>query len=119
MRNDSLAKAIAYLGAREVPGNPGFYASQNLLGIGWWTIPRDRVESLAVDILDPRVLSWPALDAAKMPAWWTPEQRFAWLNGAGNGERYSTEEEAFDHEWDQGAPERITADLETGAEVPA
>ena len=60
--------------------------------------------------------------ATAMPAWWSPEQRFAWrwINYV---QRFKTRKEAEAFETEAplhgGRVERITADLETGAEIPA
>ena len=86
--NDSLSKAIAYLGAVEVaPGTLAFRGHDGQYRI----------------INECRVLDYLGRAGAATtlaPLWWTPEQRIR-LSG------------------DPANPQRITANLETGAEVPA
>ena len=112
--NDSLAKAIAYLGAVEVA--PGRYAAKifDSSATGRWHLfPAERLKAIACDMDDPRVLWWPALRSVEMPAWWSPDQRFAWRDAKGFMYFHAERAKAYN------ATERITADLTTGAEVPA
>ena len=125
----ALERAITYLHAVEVA--PGWYAVQDrILRSTWYTVSADDLARVGhphgpasrFSLLEA---AW-ALDAqtlTEMPRWWRPERRFAWrivasVRGeeADPGARYTQEP--------SGAPlgyrfERITADLETGAEVPA
>lgn len=101
--NDSLAKAIAYLGAVEVA--PGRYAFR-AFGEGPWKIA-EHLETWPIN-----ENSSPAY-RVEMPAWWSPDQRFAWRDAKGFMYFHAERAKAYN------ATERITADLETGAEVPA
>lgn len=99
--NDSLAKAIAYLGAVEVA--PGRYAwHREPEPSGWYVGPESALYVPMLSLF------------AKMPAWWSPEQRFAWRMPDGRVVDLAT------HSFSEklGA-QRITADLKTGAEVAA
>jgi len=64
--------------------------------------------------------------ATLMPPWWSPSQRFAWRNvpnmdcrGNCNAEKRYLENPHDDFGVPAEFYERITADLETGAEIPA
>jgi len=92
----ALERAIAYLSAVEVA--PGRYAYQ-----------RDS-RYLVASTTDMVMMGAGSLSLGRvMPAWWQPQQRFAWRMTCGG-----------DHAGHpMGCSERITADLETGAEMPA
>ncbi len=148
--NDSLAKAVAYLGAVEVAKieravdylgateiEPDRYAYFELDDL-WHVVNGSKLEPLAItlrsvsgskaQIKAHRIWRAGHFDVT-MPAWWTPEQRFAWRiasNGpnvckADRSDRYGSEAAAKReaHFIGGAAVERITANLETGAEVPA
>jgi hypothetical protein len=91
-QKDSLAKAIADLGAVEVA--PGRYAFKGVNGYGEprWLI------GTAEQISDPDDM--PIIETV-MPAWWSPSSRetYVWPDGF--------------------TVKRITADLSSGEEVPA
>jgi hypothetical protein len=117
--NDSLSKAIAYLGAVEVA--PGRIAVPEN---GRWFImnPHD-VLIIAQD--RPDVFTGTSI---RMPAWFSPEQRFAWrfipagaaVAGNDGAGVYTTQAEAERKKlFADDRIERITADLETGEEVQA
>lgn len=125
--NDSLSKAVADLGAKEVA--PGKVAIQNKCDLGsfpsgtWYVFP--------LSVISQPGPIWFG-NGVPMPAWWNPEQRFAWALDRKTGNK----REAFDGTQDEGIKalsrlachitnglprgrKRITADLTTGAEVPA
>jgi hypothetical protein len=104
-QSDTLQHAIEALGAVEVA--PGRYAIiRKYLG-GYetmrWNEAKRSFEHLAV-----------------MPAWWTPERRYAWRVDGANGESWRIAEDDYrQFGMPRGATsQRITADLETGEEVP-
>ena len=126
--NDSLAKAVACLGAVEVA--PGQYAVPR--GVNPWACCP--TAALAAFDSYPDFSAWYEArgDVADAPSWWSPEQRFAWALDRKTGNK----REAFDGTQDEGIKalsrlachitnglprgrKRITADLTTGAEVPA
>lgn len=119
MTNDSLAKAITYLGAVEVA--PEKAAVKH--GDHWYIAPSSDLDEYAN--ADHRSRAFIAATWKILPAWWSLEQRFAWRNLDGehdNGERYTSFADARnDAAFDASRPltSRITADLDTGAEVPA
>ncbi len=106
---DALARAIAYLGAVEVA--PDKFAVKTPGG-------RYRVFSATNLLLLPQSHDTdsgsgvPWMRGPLMPPLWTPERRFAWRYHDGETVPYI---DGFDD--DSGA--RITADLNTGKEVPA
>jgi len=115
--NDSLTKAIALLGAVEVA--PGRYAWQPPIG-GWtWNI------CTTEDLLS----GWPSrsgeIFGVPMPSWWSPSHRFAWLgpvdslHPADRGDRHLYVSSPASRDESVSRYQRITASLETGAEVPA
>ena len=117
--NDTLTRAIEYLGAVEVA--PGRYAWQPN-GDEWrvWRVVD------AETLLD--LAAWVGLDPFRcghaMPTWWSPERRLAWrLVGDPTDTRYETKQDALADLRGIGAIgatiERITADLNTGDEVSA
>jgi hypothetical protein len=126
--NDSLAKAISYLNAQEVA--PGRYAIPSKSGKAWFTTNTDGVIA-AADESDVRLS---VHRYQKMPAWWTPEQTFAYrLNSYGESsygpwtdaakakrgatiDDLASQLKAF---IDAKNCDRITADLNTGEEIPA
>jgi hypothetical protein len=131
MANESLSRAIDYLGAVEVA--PGRYARQECASVPWEIIP----EHVLIAVPAERIARFGTSKRAEygiatMPAWWSPDSRFAWklIYGAQcqdvDNRRFRFKHEAFDgmhnytksyasHIW----PKRITADLETGQEVSA
>lgn len=140
MTNASLSKAIAYLGAVEV--TPGRYAFTMLRRdhadwrnftacvsrYEWFTVSAD-----ALAVYSSQEYSeayWLQAYAKPMPAWWSPEQRIMLRCPSCRGliSRWPKEDawkvDRCEHcdniliEPDAGY-ERITADLQTGAEVPA
>ena len=120
--NDSLAKAIAYIGAVEVA--PGRYAFR-AFGEGPWKIA-EHLETWPIN-----ENSSPAY-RVEMPAWWSPNQRFAWRETQSAYRGAVKDKEGglvliaspdFDADnvtrlrpphW-----RRITASLQDGSEVPA
>ena len=134
-QESALASAVAYLGAVEVA--PGRYAFPSKVAPRWFTCdlanialcepaagvyfaPIDKGDSFFGCKLTPCVL---------MPPWWRPDSRFAWrvVRRPLNKQprvlfTVRTEEEArrLAHSSDNlRHVERITADLNTGEEVPA
>lgn len=113
--NDSLSKAIAYLGAVEVA--PGRYAWHVPIGGTWNVCTADDLLAGFTDAGE--------IFGVPMPAWWEPNQRFArrCTGGGVAGMRCGAIVSAFmgcgRFKYCAGYYERITADLETGAEVPA
>jgi hypothetical protein len=105
MKNDALSKAVAYLGAVEVA--PNKYALT--WGKRWYVTDAEGVELTRLLGGGEMIASIPT----KMPAWWTPEQRFAWRDAKGFMYFHAERAKAYN------ATERITADLVSGAEVPA
>lgn len=112
MMNDFLAKAVAALGAVEVaPGRFAFRA----FGEGPWKIA-EHLETWPIN-----ENSSPAY-RVEMPAWWSPNQRFAVVYAgpitAGQMTRaFASVKEALAYK--AFSDDRIiTADLETGAEMP-
>ena len=106
---DSLARAIDYLGAVVVA--PGRVAWKEDDADNFYTVAP--LSAMQFDNSDE-----PMVDPDKlttMPSWWSPEQRFA-LDEGPMVHVYATAEKARAN-----APESrvITADLETGAEIPA
>ena len=109
---DSLTKAIAYLGAVEVA--PGRYAFR-ISGQNWFVSTTNALEYYFAGFAsDGERLEYlqARCETARMPIWWTPDQRFAWRSIV-DGSFWK------DPGNDTNVRERIAADLETGAEVPA
>lgn len=135
MTNDTLVKAIAYLGAVEVA--PGLYARCEAPG----SVPFEIIpEAILREYTPERIARFGNRDRqfcgiVTMPSWWTPSQQFAWRawmledvsgpNEIGSMRRRDLGTfSAFDDEVrpliERGAHwQRITANLETGEEVPA
>lgn len=132
--NDALARAIEYLGAVEVA--PGKYVVAQGLDRRNWVVPARALETWwnryhyalgePTDSCPPPVTAvclytdeLPVL----MPAWWSPEQRFATVydDPALDPEPtpYATLAEARSATVRTGIRHAITASLETGEEVPA
>ena len=121
MTNDSLSKAIAYLGAIEVA--PGRYAIKSPTAGTWMITSADGLAA----IHDAKA---PVGKYQIMPAWWSPEQRIMLRCPSCRGliSRWPKEDawkvDRCEHcdniliEPDAGY-ERITADLATGEEIPA
>jgi hypothetical protein len=122
--NDSPVKAIAHIGAVEV--SPGRYAFEHRVWLS--DAHGDEAFYYLVDekgLKDERAFAHPSSQlffewlrqytVRVQPSWWTPEQRFAYR--APNGAIFS----AIPYYVGYAAKyyERITADLETGAEVQA
>ena len=118
---DSLARAIEYLGAVEVA--PGRYAVKD--GERYLVIDESDVPGLAFEFETGEPDPDACAQVTEMPSWWSPEQRFAWRNYIGANrwattvERVESVPSAGDNPWPVLSRERITADLETGAEIPA
>lgn len=125
---NALQRAIDYLGAVKVA--PGRYAYRSDDVKSWCIATAAMLENLseAKQGRGPRPNLKPFCDAI-MPPWWSPEARFAWRI-AGNGpnvtkadraDRFGSERaaKAEAHFIGGAAVERITADLETGEEIPA
>lgn len=123
--SDPLARAIAYLGAVEVA--PGFYAyDDGRGGMDWKAYSvadtfamRDLGANFDLRHKAASVGAWERMSKpSMMPAWWTPEKRFAWRYTdrvtIGAGLRYLQEPTRHREQF-----ERITADLTTGEEIPA
>jgi hypothetical protein len=125
--SEALAKAVQYLGAVEVaPGRYAFPARTTTKALegttkreAWHVTDANGVIGI---IVHAKALS--EAGAVAMPAWWSPEKRFAWrTNWEGFSER--TQALRFKSRGDAeryiegGDVERITADLETGDEVQA
>lgn len=121
----ALAKAIAYLGAVEVAqagdktaggsiAKTTIYAAKSPTSGTYLCTDAPGLVAMVDASAKPT-------DYAEMPSWWTPESRFAWRCGS---IAFETENAARLYRRDLW-PEldfpvtRITADLETGAEVPA
>lgn len=125
--NDSLQAAIGYCGNDQVDFARGDEAVKiertskwawPRIGGGWIIRFNDRHGDL-----------W----NVRMPSWWSPERQYAWrvFNGPGSAtygpwteqalaERFETKDDLFcEINAHDGDYERITADLETGEEVPA
>ena len=145
MTNDSLSKAIAYLGAvcvrtgitetiiggdgkgpnRTSELRPALYAYRDRNAERFYTIDRNALFDLqrrlnqtdsSASAVEDAYQDWcDATEATGLPTWWSPERRSAWRHGAsckpGPRTTFATNLEP--------SCERITADLETGAEVPA
>ena len=138
----ALERAITYLGAVEVA--PGRYAYRDDATHRYYVVTADVMERLP-QYLDAEDDSHTASHggysewcadhlSAAMPRWWRPEQRCAWRvvpaespnapdhddPGPLPDDRYPTLAQAEDAAADYGQIEyeRITADLETGAEAP-
>ena len=105
----ALERALDYLGAVEVA--PGRYAYQ-----------RDS-RYLVASTTDMVMMGAGSLSLGRvMPAWWRPERREAWrmtCDGGHVGARDASERFAAWPAEHLTCSERITADLETGDEVPA
>lgn len=103
---DNLQSAISYLGAVEVA--PGRYAFRDK--------QRDNIYMVVTEaMLSAHCSSW--RNGHWMPSWWTPEHRYASVDDDGN---YSAGTHDFCRYLTQvGGGRTITADLETGEEVPA
>jgi hypothetical protein len=131
-KNDSLSKAIAYLGAVEVIDTradsapdadyPTVYAFPSQLpDVAPWRIcdastlvmlheaHLHYAKSHAFDIFVART--------KKMPDWWTPEQR--WTYKCPDCGVYAGEDPDASKKCSGAAWKRITADLQTGAEISA
>ena len=126
----ALERAITYLGATEVA--PGRYAYRDDATHRYYVVTADVMERLPqyLDAEDDSHTAshggyseWCAdTQAVEMPAWWTPERREAWrmtCDGGHVGARDASERFAAWPAEHLTCSERITADLETGAEVPA
>ena len=124
MTNDSLAKAIAHLGAVEVaPGRYAWHTKRFPYTSGaWLTANSDYLLEVSYDGVEIHEKF-----ATLMPEWWTPGQRFASFDGdtlkaTGSSKTAATLCDTRAEAPIYGAPlpyRLITADLETGAEVPA
>lgn len=131
---DSLASAVARLGAVEVA--PGRYALRVELcphGCDEYhchdeptTCPgtNPRWVTMAERDLEPYKNGRRGVSYTAMPSWWRPDSRFAWRlpkgsYGVATDKRFKTRDEAEASAICGEIAERITADLETGAEVPA
>lgn len=119
MKNDSLQKAIAYLDAVEVA--PRKWAIQVDRGDGvkerWVIVGRNTLETMR------RYGFNTTRTGVLMPSWWTPESRFAWRVEMPSGKFYIEHNKPpKDAQYGKLRPPYIicvTADLETGEEVPA
>jgi len=83
--------------------------------------PRERAHAFGALVLETRNGYWFSANGSPMPSWWSPERRTAfYVVSAATGKRLSHvcagEPPPEAHESQRF--ERITADLETGAEVP-
>lgn len=129
MTNDALAKAIAYLDAVEVAppstepparGERAFtrYAVKSPNG-RWHTFCEATLAKFAEGPLNHfRYQVTIGRAFALMPSWWTPEQRFAWRSNV-TGFLLARNKDGSTRKRAPWTCYRITADLETGAEVPA
>lgn len=113
---DAFSTRAQHLGAVLVQGgDKPRYAWKDYLHDSWVTAtPKDIASGVIVGAATGKPwLEWPYRKslAVAMPDWWTPEDQFAWLK---DGFYYFHRERAEAY----GAA-RITADLTTGAEVPA
>jgi hypothetical protein len=134
-----LERAIVFLGAAQVaPAAPCthlaqcqdandcafvrrfayYYAPRE----AWQVVGRASLMSLAgVKEHDPG--EWEAISAKTMPPWWTPQKPIAWrVRGeqlGSDAETVTSLEVAIARERASWTVERITVDLETGAEVAA
>jgi len=133
----ALSKAIASLGAVEVA--PGRYAVRpDLLGDRWRFTSEQALRvlgsALTLATRDERSITsalWRehSGNLVYAPSWWSPEQRFAWKLTHGSSDvdnrRFESEGEAYHgmHSYTTTyargiSVERITADLESGEEIP-
>jgi hypothetical protein len=115
---DSLQQAISHLGAVEVA--PGRYAWQTKTQQTHWVVTSAKdLERLSAYLDHERAtdLDWLAQsDAVEMPAWWTPERRYAVISK--NGVTCPGPSKELCRA--SGACALVvTADLSTGEEVPA
>lgn len=106
--SDSLAKAIAYLGAVEVA--PGRYAMT--WGKRWYVTDAEGVELTRLLGGGEMIAHIPTV----MPSWWTPERRFALKF---NGKILCVGDKADILQIKGPRDILVTADLETGQEVEA
>jgi hypothetical protein len=120
--NDSLAKAVEYLSAVEVA--PGRFAFHDEVRGRWYVSLDDSPMIMVGQMLDTDVhvehmdMFWERTyrnDCVLMPLWWTPGQRTITRCTICGGRGKHT----VAHTGDLDTVERITADLNTGAEVPA
>jgi hypothetical protein len=118
VHNDSLAKAVAHLGAVEVA--PGRYAWKTERH--WYSEGAYSLETYGKENLIP--FDYAHKDFVRMPPWWTPQTQYAWRNYIGANrwvttvERVESVPSAGENPWPVLSRERITADLATGEEVP-
>lgn len=113
----ALQNAIDYLGAKEVA--PGYYAFLSPTLHRWCVFPatvfshEKNPDGFVLNVVD---------EASKpMPSWWTPEQRFAWRcidKVCAKVFLYPSATAGHDSVAGHYA-KRITADLNTGEEIPA
>jgi hypothetical protein len=118
MTNDSLAKAIDYLGAFEVAPGQYVFLYQGASKPRYYVFAAHELIALAEDTYGDLT---PMSAGLPMPAWWTPERKYATDLGDGERDTYLSREtaEAFCKQFHDENARIITADLETGAEVPA
>jgi hypothetical protein len=121
LETDALSQAIRYIGAEQVrPAHVALYAHYDHGTHRYYIVTEHDLATLggALALLIPTTHAdvysrWCAhTPAAEMPRWWTPERQYAYraLNSFGQWEVVSF---TAGHDL-----QRITADLETGAEVP-
>ena len=116
-----IQDAIDYLGAVEVA--PGRYAGRETDCL-WRVYDTSALTAITLNLTETGNIFGQHLPLHKiptMPAWWSPEQRFAWrykvVPHTGR-EMEGYENKRWPEPFDFGM-ERITADLETGEEVSA
>jgi hypothetical protein len=114
---DALANAIEHLGAVEVA--PGRYARREAPVVPYEIIS----EAILRQYAPEAIATFGHRDRqfcgiVTMPPWWTPEQRFAWRTSDGRRVVPDASQRTPGTMRKLGW-ERITADLQTGAEVPA
>lgn len=124
-KTDALTRAIEYLDAVEVA--PERYAFQIARGdeYPWYVATREqaqimceRYQALEGGGFYDRVSWVKEQGVLKMPRWWTPERRFAVMSGS-ERRAWPTRSEALYHASEFRYSGIITADLETGEEIPA
>jgi hypothetical protein len=130
---DALRRAIAYLGAVRVrdggdPIQPALYAYFDDAMRRYYAVAEPELLDLGVRLstdADAYSLWCAESHAVELPSWWTPGQQFAVVLGTGSdaGHRIAFETLAGAKAGARARlsmePRVITADLETGAEVPA
>ena len=126
---NQLQRAIKYLGATEV--TEGAWAFQ--LGNAWYVRMYAEMEQLDDYLLQAEeandnsgrylasdrkaaFMLWFEAEVGRMPGWWSPQAQFAWRHKKTGSLLYGG---FATQSFDRRSYNRIAANLETGAEVPA